>query len=190
MFSKIQVSSKPSMIRIIQNLFFDLGINVTKVIRHKTTQDAVNLNIGSSDYSIKNFINLDMPSNWYGKTQNRNHFIPFDATIDSLPFQQNTVSNIYQSHVIEHLPVKDVKELLIDCVRVLKPNGVIRICTPDAKFLWEMARFRSDFWNQSTFTDRGFGGREFQPDNFDFLTHEIASWSRFNSSNNKSDVDK
>ena len=37
----------------------------------RISTNSVNLNIGSSDYSIPGFTNLDMPSEWYGKAQER-----------------------------------------------------------------------------------------------------------------------
>jgi predicted SAM-dependent methyltransferase len=48
-----------------------------------------------------------------------------------LPFQTGTISAIYGSHVLEHLYQTDAKRLLVECERVLKPGGVIRLVVPD-----------------------------------------------------------
>jgi len=46
-------------------------------------------------------------------------------------FGNNTVDLIYASHVIEYFDREDVKELLAEWVRVLKPGGCLRLAVPD-----------------------------------------------------------
>jgi SAM-dependent methyltransferase len=48
-----------------------------------------------------------------------------------LPFKTNSVSFIYGAHVLEHLYRVDGQKLLLECRRVLKPAGVIRLVVPD-----------------------------------------------------------
>jgi predicted SAM-dependent methyltransferase len=48
-----------------------------------------------------------------------------------LPFQANSISAIYGAHVLEHLYRVDAQRLLVECKRVLKPKGVIRLVVPD-----------------------------------------------------------
>jgi ubiquinone/menaquinone biosynthesis C-methylase UbiE len=48
-----------------------------------------------------------------------------------LPFQANSISAVYASHVLEHLYLVDAQRLLSECKRVLKPGGVIRLVVPD-----------------------------------------------------------
>ncbi len=48
-----------------------------------------------------------------------------------LPFSDSSIDYIYTSHFIEHLPRYQVTDLLLECKRVLKSSGVIRICVPD-----------------------------------------------------------
>lgn len=57
--------------------------------------------------------------------------------LGKLPLLDNTVDLIYTSHFIEHIPADDVNKFLAECLRILKPEGVIRIVTPD---LVEMSR--------------------------------------------------
>ena len=52
--------------------------------------------------------------------------------LEGIPFPDNTVSEIYSSHVFEHFYYHDLMKLLKDCYRVLKPGGVINACVPDA----------------------------------------------------------
>lgn len=49
-----------------------------------------------------------------------------------LPFADATFERVYSSHVLEHFSYKDMKNLLREVLRVLKPGGVFSICVPDA----------------------------------------------------------
>jgi len=49
-----------------------------------------------------------------------------------LPFPDNSVDKIYSSHLLEHLAYQDSIALLGECKRILKPNGVLSLCVPDA----------------------------------------------------------
>lgn len=51
-----------------------------------------------------------------------------------IPFEDESVDFIYSSHFLEHLHKQDAHKLLVDCYRVLKPGGVIRICVPDLAY--------------------------------------------------------
>lgn len=48
-----------------------------------------------------------------------------------LPFEDSTISAIYGAHVLEHLYLADAQKLLGECMRVLKPGGVVRLVVPD-----------------------------------------------------------
>jgi predicted SAM-dependent methyltransferase len=48
-----------------------------------------------------------------------------------LPFSNNSVDVVYSSHLFEHLYHDDAKKLLMECMRVLRPEGVLRIVVPD-----------------------------------------------------------
>jgi predicted SAM-dependent methyltransferase len=54
-----------------------------------------------------------------------------------LPFKDDSVSVIYASHVLEHLYFVDAQKLLMECRRVLKSNGVIRLVVPDLRAMVE-----------------------------------------------------
>jgi predicted SAM-dependent methyltransferase len=51
---------------------------------------------------------------------------------DRLEFEDNTFDFIYSEHFFEHLFLEEAFELLKECHRILKPNGIIRIVVPDA----------------------------------------------------------
>jgi len=51
--------------------------------------------------------------------------------LETLPFESNTISLVYSSHFLEHIPLHQVASFLKECHRVLKPGGVIRLVLPD-----------------------------------------------------------
>lgn len=67
----------------------------------------------------------------------------FDLQQYPWPFEDNSVSEIYCSHYIEHIPMEYVdqggakKDALFaffdECYRILKPDGLVTIITPSAR---------------------------------------------------------
>ena len=104
-----------------------------------------NLNIGSGDYHLTDFISLDLDSERYHKND-KDKYISYDIRKDLLPFSNSEVDNIYISHVIEHIENNFVQTLFDECFRVLKKGGVLRIATPDAKFLYDVSLFDNTYW--------------------------------------------
>ncbi len=51
--------------------------------------------------------------------------------IFNLPYDDNKVDLIYASHVIEYFNRNEVKDVLKEWIRVLKPNGKLRIAVPN-----------------------------------------------------------
>lgn len=47
-----------------------------------------------------------------------------------IPFNNNSISNIFSSHFLEHLTGEQAVKLLKECNRVLKSGGVLRIIVP------------------------------------------------------------
>lgn len=48
-----------------------------------------------------------------------------------LPYGNETVSVVYSSHMLEHLPRQQAEEFLRDVYRVLTPGGILRLALPD-----------------------------------------------------------
>ncbi len=70
-----------------------------------------------------------------------------------LPFPDQSVDFIFTEAFMEHLTCNDGINLLTECYRVLKPEGVIRVSTPDLDYLiecYEQNRF-SEFANVGWF---------------------------------------
>ncbi|GGO73869.1 methyltransferase domain-containing protein [Bowmanella pacifica] len=115
-----------------------------KLAIKSNSYDKVNLNVGSGGVLLPGFQNLDLESEWYGG--GKGEFVAYDMRKDKIPFEDDTVDNIYCSHVIEH--VKDCTALFFfkEAYRVLKKNGVLRISCPDAAFLCRVSSFDNQYW--------------------------------------------
>jgi predicted SAM-dependent methyltransferase len=79
------------------------------------------LHIGAGQQSIPGWINID------------NQGLPgVDQVLDvrqGLPFAN--VATIYAEHFLEHLGLDDGLALLAECRRVLRPDGILRLSTPN-----------------------------------------------------------
>ena len=114
------------MKKIIKNILskiFDLiGYEIVLYSkRHKhiiRNNYGLNLNIGSGDYHLTDFISLDLDSERYHKND-KDKYISYDIRKDSLPFSNSEVDNIYISHVGEHIENNFVQNLFNE-YRVLK----------------------------------------------------------------------
>jgi predicted SAM-dependent methyltransferase len=84
------------------------------------------LHLGCGTMAIPGWINIDIDS-------------PVaDVVLDltrGLPFPDNSISCIFAEHVIEHFDYGQTQALLAECRRVLAPDGVIRLSTPDLTWL-------------------------------------------------------
>ena len=52
-----------------------------------------------------------------------------------LPFEDNSVDYIYTSHFLEHVNKDEAIKIIMECHRILRPLGWIRIVAPDLKLL-------------------------------------------------------
>jgi predicted SAM-dependent methyltransferase len=50
-----------------------------------------------------------------------------------LPFRDESFNHVYSSHLIEHFSHREVKDVLVEWVRVLKKGGVLEIRCPDLR---------------------------------------------------------
>lgn len=75
------------------------------------------LNLGAGDIVIPGYINLDAK---FG-----------DAIYPLEKFADGSVDEIRASHVLEHFPHHQVLDVLREWVRVLKPNGVLKVAVPN-----------------------------------------------------------
>ena len=81
------------------------------------------LNVGCGQRFHADWVNVDL--------------VPADSSVRAcdiskgLPFDDGQFDAVYHSHVLEHLDPAAGRALLAECLRVLKPGGVVRIVVPD-----------------------------------------------------------
>ncbi len=80
------------------------------------------LNIGCGHTRHPDWINMDVAG--------PPDVIARDAA-RGIPFRAGAFDAVYHSHMLEHLPRQAVPGFLADCLRVLKPGGVLRVAVPD-----------------------------------------------------------
>ncbi|MEC8741596.1 MAG: methyltransferase domain-containing protein [Candidatus Thermoplasmatota archaeon] len=166
--------------RATQRVLGAMGYDL--VVRSRGSQtrfrEGLNLNVGAGHYHIPGFVSLDYISDYYhGGATSTAGVVHYDIRSDALPYGDETVSNVYASHVIEHVESEHVERFLVEAYRVLKPGGVLRIACPDARFLYEVSSFENDYWKWRRDQFEHDERYEVQGDitQSDFLTRELAS---------------
>ncbi|MEN9447931.1 MAG: hypothetical protein RJA25_1221 [Bacteroidota bacterium] len=81
------------------------------------------LQIGAQGSPMQGWLNVDI----LPKTPDTAYM---DAT-QKFPFENNTFSYVFAEHMIEHITFDEGQLMLNECFRVLKPNGIIRLATPN-----------------------------------------------------------
>lgn len=114
-----------------RNLQFDLKkIDATGAWMEKPLPKQIDrrlLNLGCGQCSHPNWINLDF-------TSSSDQVIAHDL-MQGIPFEANSFDVVYHSHVLEHFPKSQAAFFLLECYRVLKPQGILRIAVSDLETL-------------------------------------------------------
>lgn len=91
--------------------------------RRYESQRHLRIQLGSGGQRKPGWVNVDL-------------FADADVQLDlrePLPFADNTASEVYAEHVLEHFVYPgEVRHLLREIARVLEPGGVFRLVVPDA----------------------------------------------------------
>ena len=94
------------------------------VRRSLASQKGCRVNIGCGKNPIQGWINLDVVS--YPD-------VYFWDCRSGLPFSDAAVAAIYSEHFFEHLDAEtEARAFLLECLRCLQSQGVIRLVVPDA----------------------------------------------------------
>jgi len=81
----------------------------------------IRLCLGSGLSPIPEWVNIDLR-------------LGADVVLDlasGIPAASESVDSIYSEHLIEHFSLEDGMALMRECRRVLRPDGILRIATPD-----------------------------------------------------------
>jgi len=134
------------------------------------------LNVGCGERTYKEYpegykcINFD----------NRKNLPNVDVVGDvrQLDFPDETFDYVLASDIIEHFTIKETRKLLMEWRRVLKPNGVLEMRTPNLKFLAENyvkgLRDGAHPHPADFFSYHAFGGQDY-PGNFHYVLFD-RSW--------------
>jgi predicted SAM-dependent methyltransferase len=88
------------------------------------------LQIGCQNHPMKGWLNADI-------NPMHDEVILMDAT-KQFPIPDNIFDNVFTEHMIEHIGFKEGMFMVKECYRVMKTGGVIRISTPNLKFLIDL----------------------------------------------------
>ena len=165
--------------QIIAYFGYELDVNISKKLPSNNKLE-INLNIGAGSYIIQGFKSLDFYSEHYYPDKNKflKERINYDIRHDYIPSKDNSIDNIYISHVIEHIEDEYVSKFINDAYRVLKPGGVIRIVCPDSKFIFEVSQFQNQFWTwrHRLFYDKDQYTTDWDSiESYDFLMRELST---------------
>jgi len=111
------------------------------------------LNLGCGPVQPSGWINIDGSNraflssklNWLDNLLVHFHLIPpsdygpktfWANLLHGIPFPDNSVACIYAGELWEHFEHPQSYALTRECYRVLKPEGVLRICVPDGPTFW------------------------------------------------------
>ncbi|MFK7759473.1 MAG: methyltransferase domain-containing protein [Phycisphaerales bacterium] len=85
------------------------------------------LHLGCGDRAHPEWINADL-------NPTESSILPIDAT-KPLPFADDSFDAVYHAHMLEHLTPDAGQRLIMECARVLRPGGVLRVTVPDLETL-------------------------------------------------------
>lgn len=95
-----------------------------------TEHDVGKLHIGCGANLLDGWLNTD----YFPDTSRAVHL----NAVRSFPFPDACFDYVYSEHMIEHVSYADGERMLAECFRVLKPNGRVRIATPDLRSLLDL----------------------------------------------------
>jgi predicted SAM-dependent methyltransferase len=88
------------------------------------------LQIGCGHKLAEGWLNTDLTPLYPG--------VAFLDASKKFPFKDNSFDFIFSEHTFEHLKFRDSCNMISECYRVLKPNGVLRLAMPHADFLFKL----------------------------------------------------
>ncbi len=115
--------------------------------------DGPKLNLGCGPVQPEGWVNIDGSNraflaskfNWLDNLLVKLNIIPstefnrrtkYRNLFKGLPYPDNSAAGIYAGELWEHFEYQDAFALTAECCRVLKPQGVLRVCVPDGPTYW------------------------------------------------------
>src|SRR3954467_3366030 len=107
------------------------AVPARRLRRYLDDTDMVRVMIGAGPSSHPGWIATDL-------TPTRSDVIYLDAG-QPFPFDTESVDRIHTEHMIEHVAFPTGQNMLVECARVMRPGGRIRIATPDYDVMIRLA---------------------------------------------------
>lgn len=121
---------------------------------------------------VKNAVSVKFPSN-----------AQYGDIVKGLPMEAGSADGLYSSHVLEHLPLEDLRKALRNCHRYLKPGGLFRSVLPnleDCLRTYRDERAAGDPMAAHHFMQYTFLGYEMRPKGFvDLLKWHFSGYHHF-----------
>jgi predicted SAM-dependent methyltransferase len=135
------------------------------------------LNLGSNEWNISS----KSPNvKWINIDADKNDKINPDlqCRAEELPFEDNSIDEIYSGHLLEHFDIHEGKKALNEWYRVLKLGGIITITVPDIekglKCLLD-GEINLEWFNQIVYGANDRQKQEHhQAFNIDILAHQMS----------------
>ncbi len=109
-----------------------------KFVEYLATTNCPKLQIGSGKSVIDGWFNTDI------EPINNVYYLNL---LDKFIFPDNSFDYVFSEHNIEHFDIRSAMHILLECQRVLKPGGILRISTPDLAKLIDFYLNDSDLHN-------------------------------------------
>jgi autotransporter strand-loop-strand O-heptosyltransferase len=108
----------------IEELVEKIQIQVPDVINNTPEEEKIKLNLGCGNDIKKGYVNIDK--------YNNTGAVDFQFDISDLSYFDNeSVDEIFTSHVFEHISINDIYAVINEWKRVLKPGGKLVLYLPD-----------------------------------------------------------
>jgi len=122
----------------------------------------IKIHLGCGERYFKNWTNIDIEA----------HKLDIKQDIRKpLPFENNSVDFIYNEHVLEHFIPTDGIQIIKNCYKILKPNGVLRTACPD---LFDIVHKYLSNWRDQDWIING--GHDFIRTKAEMLNMCFSSW--------------
>ena len=112
------------------------------------------LHLGSGKRFLEGYTHVDLSTHSH---------IDYNQSIDNLGnFKDNSIQEIYASHVFEYFDLDNAKIVLAEWMRVLTTNGFLRLAVPNFDSLLEVHKFfcisqkGSNFWQMGDYIRKLF----------------------------------
>ncbi len=137
MKSKILHKIRIKLKSAINRLHLVISNNKDKIIAsHHTGVPGLKLHLGAGPINLEGWVNID--------AREASHIHLIANNFDLTEFADESLSEIYLCHVLEHFSFKESELLLNNFRKKLKPGGVLRISVPDVDHLINAYKANND----------------------------------------------